>query len=70
MHYRRQADKLLRHGAPAERKQLVRTLVGEVKLIHPGLEGHDLLLPARGPYEWIGCGGLQRSERAFPALSP
>jgi len=32
MDYRRQADKLLRHGAQAERKQLLRTLVGEVKL--------------------------------------
>jgi hypothetical protein len=32
MDYRRQADKLLRQGGQAERKQLLRTLVGEVKL--------------------------------------
>jgi len=31
MDYRRQADKLLRQGGQAERKQLLRTLVGEVK---------------------------------------
>jgi hypothetical protein len=38
MDYRRQADKLLRHGAQAERKQLLRTLVGEVKLNPRDLE--------------------------------
>jgi len=32
MDYRRQADKLLQQGGQAERKQLLRTLVGEVKL--------------------------------------
>ena len=36
--YRRQSDKLLRHGAQAERKQLLRTLVGEVKLNPQDLE--------------------------------
>jgi len=38
MDYRRRADKLLRHGAQAERKQLLRTLVGEVKLMPQDLE--------------------------------
>ena len=38
MDYRRQADKLLRHGGQAERKQLLRTLVGEVKLLPQDLE--------------------------------
>jgi hypothetical protein len=38
MDYRRQADKLLRHGARAERKQLLRALVGEVKLNPQDLE--------------------------------
>ena len=36
--YRRQADKLLRQGGQAERKQLLRTLVGEVKLMPQDLE--------------------------------
>jgi hypothetical protein len=36
--YRRQADKLLRHGAQEERKKLLRTLVGEVKLIPQDLD--------------------------------
>jgi hypothetical protein len=38
MDYRRQADKLLRQGGQAERKQLLRTLVGEVKLMPQDLE--------------------------------
>jgi hypothetical protein len=38
MDYRRQADKLLRHGTQAERKQLLRTLVGKVKLLPGDLE--------------------------------
>jgi hypothetical protein len=38
MDYRRQADKLLRQGGQAERKQLLRTLVGEVKLMPEDLE--------------------------------
>ncbi|MBM3738741.1 MAG: hypothetical protein FJW39_23440 [Acidobacteria bacterium] len=38
MDYRRQADKLLRQGGQAERKQLLRTLVGDVKLIPQDLE--------------------------------
>jgi hypothetical protein len=38
MDYRRQADKLLRQGGQAERNQLLRTLVGEVKLIPQDLE--------------------------------
>ena len=38
MDYRRQADKLLRQGGQAERKQLLRTLVGEVKLNPQDLE--------------------------------
>ena len=33
-----QADKLLRQGGQAERKQLLRTLVGEVKLMPQDLE--------------------------------
>ena len=36
--YRRQTDKLLRHGGQAERKKLLRTMVGEVKLIPQDLE--------------------------------
>jgi hypothetical protein len=36
--YRRPADKLFRQGGQAERKQLLRTLVGEVKLLHQDLE--------------------------------
>ena len=36
--YRRQADKLLQHGGQADRKQLLRTLVGEVKLMPQDLE--------------------------------
>jgi hypothetical protein len=38
MEYRRQADKLLRQGGQAECKQLLRTLVGEVKLMPEHLE--------------------------------
>src|ERR1035441_2118692 len=38
MAYRRQADKLLRQGGQAERKQLLRTLVGEVRLMPQDLE--------------------------------
>src|SRR4051812_29373775 len=38
MHHRRQADKLFRQGGQAERKQLLRTLVGEVKLNPQDLE--------------------------------
>ena len=38
MDYRRQADKLLQQGGQAERKQLLRTLVGEVKLTPQDLE--------------------------------
>ncbi len=38
MDYRRQADKLLRQGGQPERKQLLRTLVGEVKLLPQDLE--------------------------------
>jgi hypothetical protein len=38
MDYRRQADKLFRGGGQAERKQLLRTLVGEVKLMPQDLE--------------------------------
>jgi hypothetical protein len=38
MAYRRQADKLLQQGGQAERKQLLRTLVGEVKLMPQDLE--------------------------------
>ena len=38
MDYRRHADKLLRQGGQAERKQLLRTLVKEVKLMPEGLE--------------------------------
>jgi hypothetical protein len=38
MNYRRQADKLLRQRRQAERKQLLRTLVGEVKLMPQDLE--------------------------------
>ena len=38
MDYRRQADKLLRQCGQAERKQLLRTLVGEVKLTPQDLE--------------------------------
>jgi hypothetical protein len=38
MEYRRQADKLFRAGGQAERKQLLRTLVGEVKLMPEELE--------------------------------
>ena len=34
----RQADKLLRQGGQAQRKQLLRTLVGEVKLMSQDLE--------------------------------
>ena len=33
MDYRRRTDKLLRQGGQAERKQLLRSLVGEVKLM-------------------------------------
>ena len=51
MDYRRQADK------QAERKQLLRTLVGEGEADAPGLGGEHRLPPARGHYEWIGCGG-------------
>jgi hypothetical protein len=38
MDYRRQTDKVLRQGGQAERKQLLRTLVGEVKLMPQELE--------------------------------
>jgi hypothetical protein len=38
MDYRRQPEKLLRQGSQPERKQLLRTLVGEVKLIPQELE--------------------------------
>jgi hypothetical protein len=38
MDYRRQAEKLLQHGSQAERKQLLRTLVGEVKLMPQDLK--------------------------------
>ena len=38
MDYRRQADKLFRGGGQAERKQLLRTLVGEVKLMPQDLD--------------------------------
>ena len=38
MDYRRQADKLLQQSGQAERKQLLRTLVGEVKLTPQDLE--------------------------------
>ena len=38
MDYRRQVNKLLRQGGQAERKQLLRTLVGEVKLMPQDLE--------------------------------
>jgi hypothetical protein len=38
MDYRRQADKLFRQGGQAECKQLLRALVGEVKLMPQDLE--------------------------------
>ena len=57
MDYRRQADKLFREGGQAERKQLLRTLVGEVKLMPQDLEVSISLPSARGHYEWLGCGG-------------
>jgi hypothetical protein len=65
MVYRRQADKPLQQGGQAEGKQLLFTLVGEVKLMPRTWPA----VAARGNYEEIGCGGLQRPERipvAFP----
>jgi hypothetical protein len=38
MNYLRQADRLLQQGGQAERKQLLRALVGEVKLLPQDLE--------------------------------
>ncbi len=38
MDYRHQADKLLRQGGQAERKQLLRTLVSKVELMPQDLE--------------------------------
>ena len=35
----------------------------------PGLGGQHQLSPARGHYEWIGCGGLHCTERADSAVS-
>ena len=68
MDYRRQADELFR-GSQAERKQLLRTLIGGSKADAPGPGGEYQLPPAPGHYEWIGCGGLQRSERTQTAIS-
>jgi hypothetical protein len=57
MDYRRQADKLFRHGGQAERKQLLRTLSWGSEADAAGLGGEYQLPFARGHYEWIGCGG-------------
>ena len=54
---RRQADKLLPQGGQAERKQLLRTLVGEVKLMPQDLEVSISYRLPEALMNGFGCGG-------------